>query len=305
MTFPPAGDPRNPPDDRPIGSQPGEGQPFEPLPGQAAPIQAEEPRLVQVRARTTRPIVTYIIIGVTIFAYLLQMATQAGMLTEPFLALARAVFPLSLYNEIVSQGLDRQIIELLFAKINILIEAGQWWRLLTPALLHAGLLHVGFNMYALFSFGPQLENSYGRWRFLALYLLGALGGNTLSFLMTQGNSVGASTAIFGLFAAEFVLIYQNRKIIPQARNLLSNLIGLLVVNLVISLTPGIDLWGHLGGLLAGGAFAWLSGPILDLEADVDGYKLIDRRAKLMPWVAGFVVAAVFLGLAFYRIATAS
>ena len=89
-----------------------------------------------------------------------------------------------------------------------------------------------------------MEGYYGHSRFLLLYIIGAFCGNTLSFVLSPSASLGASTAIFALVAAEGVFIYRNRSMFgTRARSMLSNLVLIVVVNLVIGLQPGIDNWG--------------------------------------------------------------
>jgi rhomboid protease GluP len=138
------------------------------------------------------------------------------------------------------------------AKINKAILDGQFWRFITPAFVHASISHIAFNMIALYSFGRSLEGRLGHFRFLVLYLLAAFAGNVMSFWFTAANSVGASTAVFGLLAAENIFVYQNRKYFGTfARRVFLNTALVAAVNLLIGLTPGIDNWGHLGGLLGG------------------------------------------------------
>jgi len=125
----------------------------------------------------------------------------------------------------------------------------QPWRMLTSAFLHSTtfLPHILFNMYALFVLGPDLERMLGRWRFIALYLLSALGGSVAVLLLSDpfGGVLGASGAIFGLFGALFVI----------QRQLGGNTLQLLLVigaNLVLGfLIPSISWQGHVGGLLVG------------------------------------------------------
>ncbi len=131
------------------------------------------------------------------------------------------------------------------------VATGQYYRLFTAAFLHAGLLHLAFNMFALAQLGPTLESALGRVRFLALYLLSALGGSTLSYLVSGPGTlgVGASGAIFGLFGAYYVVV---RRLGGETRSILT----LLAVNLVITFTvPIIDWRAHLGGLVTGALVA--------------------------------------------------
>ena len=125
----------------------------------------------------------------------------------------------------------------------------EYYRLLTSAFLHDGPTHILFNMWALYVIGPALERWLGRTRFVALYLLSALGGSVLVYLLTPINvpTLGASGAIFGLFGATLVL---SRKLNFDMRWI----VGLIVINLVITfVVPSISWQGHVGGLLTGAA----------------------------------------------------
>lgn len=246
-------------------------------PSQTTPGGVEDPRqrapapqAIRVAMPQSAPYVTYAIIGVTILIYLLQVATDALLQVD--------------------------IPVLFFIKSNELIRSGQVWRLLTPALIHGSFTHIAFNMYALFSFGTSLERYFGHGRFLLLYVLGAFAGNVASFIMTDANSLGASTAVFGLLAAEGVFLYQNRKLFAgQFRSAIGNIIFIAAVNLfVIGSLPGIDNWGHIGGLLGGLAFTWFAGPLWDVEPDmVGGYHLVDRRPVNEVMIGAGIVLAVF------------
>jgi membrane associated rhomboid family serine protease len=134
-----------------------------------------------------------------------------------------------------------------FALIPTAIASGEWYRLLTSAFLHQGVLHIAFNMYALWLVGPQLERALGWPRFLALYLVAGLGGGAASYLLSPLNiaGLGASGAVFGLFGAYFVVA---RRVGANA----SQIGGLIVINLVLGFTlPHIDNWAHIGGLVTG------------------------------------------------------
>jgi membrane associated rhomboid family serine protease len=136
------------------------------------------------------------------------------------------------------------------------VLAGEWWRLLTVTLVHGGLLHLAFNMYALYIVGPFVEAMYGRALFLLFYVLAALAGSTASYLVLANPSVGASGAIFGLFGILAVSTWVHKPALGAGARAISTQIGFLIVlNIVIGFTfPGIDNAAHLGGLAAG---AWL------------------------------------------------
>ena len=122
----------------------------------------------------------------------------------------------------------------------------EWYRLITAAFLHGGVMHLLFNGYAMYLLGQQLERWLGHGRFLALWVAGALAGSVTSALFVPGQlSVGASGAIFALFGAVFVL---GRRLRLDMRMILV----LLALNLGITfLVPGISWTAHIGGLVAG------------------------------------------------------
>jgi membrane associated rhomboid family serine protease len=138
-----------------------------------------------------------------------------------------------------------------FANIPFAVAAGQYYRLITAAFLHAGLIHVGLNMVTLVIVGREVESALGRVRFLVLYLASALGGSVCFYLFGSAGAfaLGASTATFGLFGALFVLARARRLDTRQ-------IVMLIAFNLFLGLVvPAIDNLGHVGGLLTGAAVA--------------------------------------------------
>ena len=177
------------------------------------------------RVRAGRPVVTLTIIGLSIASFLLQQAVPDWTTQLAFSPAAGEVQP---------------------------------YRFLTAAFLHdrGNLLHIGFNMYALWLVGPYLEQSLGRWRLVALYLLAAVGGSVgvllfaspvitaTSFAWVSGV-VGASGAVFGLFGAIVVVL---RRLGRDARQI----VVLIAINAVLGfVVPGIAWQAHLGGLVTG------------------------------------------------------
>lgn len=224
------------------------------------------------------------------------MAKRNLYLSHIIIALTVGVYLLQNLSELF---LGYDLLFYLGAKVNPFIMKGQLWRLITPAVLHASFVHIGFNMYALYSLGPSLERIFGGWAFIALYLLGAIWGNTLSFFLSPNPSLGASTAIFGLIAAQGVYIYKNRLMLGSAaRPLLMNILMVVLVNLILGLSPGIDNWAHIGGLLGGLFFAWFTAPSFGITENLFGQRVIVRgnsQPKLV-FAAGIAIpfAAVLL-----------
>jgi len=174
--------------------------------------------------RSTVPIVTYALIGINVLMFVLQS---------------------------VSSGVQRALV--LWSPA---VADGELYRLLTSAFLHYGITHILFNMWALYVVGPPLEMALGKLRFGALYLLSALGGSVLVYLLSDlsAATAGASGAVFGLFGAMFVV---GRKLNMDVRWVIG-IIGLnLAFTFVIPLisSQNISWQGHVGGLVTGAAVA--------------------------------------------------
>lgn len=138
------------------------------------------------------------------------------------------------------------------ALVPYLVAHGEYWRLFTAMWLHGGLLHVAFNMYALYIGGSYLEMIAGKGKYLAIYLVAGVAGNVAVYLLAVPVSVtiGASTAIFGIFGALFTYSLHNRD--SAVGRALSSMGTVILINLVITfVVPGISWQGHVGGLIGG------------------------------------------------------
>lgn len=213
------------------------------------------------KATDGRPLVTYILIGINVVVFGLQMVISgltdqlmyAGIFTSPF-------------------------------------GPAEPWRMLTSAFAHSPTFigHIAFNMYALYICGRVLEPMLGRSRFLALYLVSALGGSVAVLLISSPLSpvVGASGAVFGLFAALFVLMRSRG--IPVVQ------IGILMaINLAIGfIFPGISWEAHVGGLVVGAA-----------SAAVFAYAPKGPKRSAMQWIGTVLLVLLLVALTFWGAST--
>ena len=158
-----------------------------------------------------------------------------------------------------------------------LVGLGEWWRLVTSGFLHAGILHLGMNMYVLYSIGPQMERVLGHLRFAGLYL-GALLAGSLGVMIVSPNAqtLGASGAIFGLLGA--AAAYQWANGIDIRRSGLGMLI-LINVGFTVFFSGYLSVGGHFGGLIGGAAL---------------GYALVWLEQRKQPVAIGLLAAAVFM-----------
>ena len=130
------------------------------------------------------------------------------------------------------------------------VKAGEIYRLITCAFLHSGIIHLLFNMYALYVIGHQVETYIGKFKFTVIYLISAISGSLMSAIFTDAMSVGASGAIFGLLGSLLYFGYHYRLYLGDV--LRSQIIPLIIANLALGfILPGVDNAAHIGGLIGG------------------------------------------------------
>lgn len=237
--------PNNPQDKRPQRR---------PHPLERRPQPEHEPERPRSRAtlhiRTVRPWLTYglIVVNVLIFAI-------------GFLDVARQ-------QQLFFYGVNNR---------SLVLVEGEYFRLFTAMFLHAGLAHLIFNMLSLYYIGAAVEAMFGHVRFALVYFLGGALGSILSAIMSDVLSVGASGAVFAVFGAQIVHLYNHRKLLGEAgRAQLRTLILIAAMNFSVGVFSAIspegvriDNWGHLGGFIGGIVMAWYIAPFYLLERHPD------------------------------------
>lgn len=189
----------------------------------------EDKKLAKVFMGNDKPVVTTILIALNVIMFLLSVFDYSFVINT-------------------------------FANYYLNVKNGEIYRLITAAFVHANVLHIFFNMYALYALGPQIEKFYGRKRYLLIYLGSALLGSLLSVVLTNNVSVGASGAIFGLFGSMLYFGYKYRATLDGF--LRSGIIPVIVINLLLGfMIPGIDVYGHIGGLLGGLVLSYAFGVV--------------------------------------------
>jgi len=184
-----------------------------------------------IKSASDEPVVTYVLIAVNVLAFLGSLAGGGAVATRGG-------------GSVIDNG----------ALFGPDVANGEYWRLVTSGFLHAGLIHIAFNMYLLYILGTLLEPSIGRVRFLVLYFTSLLGGSLGALLVSPDSlTVGASGAVFGLMGGA-VVIMRARGFDPMA----SGIPALIALNLLITFVfPGIAIGGHIGGLVAGVVAAYV------------------------------------------------
>lgn len=221
--------------------------------------QQHEPEIVRpstLRIDTSPPIITYLLLTINVIMWVVE-ESQGG-----------------------SGNID--VLIRMGAKVNGLIAQGEYWRLLTPIFLHGSFEHLLFNSLALYLWGRYIEGLFGKVKYLGIYILAGLAGSLASYIMSPSVSIGASGAIFGLFGT--LLYFRARQ-----RELYNKIFGIQVV-IIIGLNlfngfvqPGIDNWGHVGGLIGG-----------FLAAHAVGL-LGENELKVRKVLAGILLVCLFAG----------
>ena len=172
----------------------------------------------------------------------------------------------------------------------LLVQNGEVWRILTSAFLHVGLIHLVVNMYSLAIIGTLVDTLIGKWKFLFIYFISAIGGNLLSLVFSQANvvSVGASGALFGLMGALLYFGYHYRLYLSEA--IRNQIIPIILINLLIGfIVPGIDNVAHIGGLIGG----YLASMAFGIENKSEKRDMINGWIVLILYIA-FLSCVVFL-----------
>ena len=200
-------------------------------------------------------ILTYILIGILIFIYLLGFIFGQNNIINKF----------ALYGPYIR-------------------EYHEYYRLITGAFLHGNIIHLGFNCYALYIVGKQIESFYGKAKFIYIYFFSLLCGSLLIIALSENPSVGASGAIFGLMGSLLYFGYYYRVYIGSTWK--DNILPVILFNLALGfILPNIDFLGHIGGLIGG---------ILASMAVGLKYKRTNRDT-----INGIVISIIFLGFLIY------
>ncbi|MCA1008620.1 rhomboid family intramembrane serine protease [Rhodococcus hoagii] len=231
-----------------------------------------------VRSQLPTPVVTYALIALNVLIFAItalqaqSLMDNGGGVVNRFTGVA--TFDSPLFGWMV---LD-----------SFAVAQGEWFRVIGSGFLHFGLIHLAVNMFALWVLGRDTEIVLGRSRYLAVYLISLLGGSAsaLMFESPYAFTAGASGAIFGIMGAQAVLLLRMRRSPTPV-------LAVIGINVIISLTvPGISLWGHMGGLVAGAAAT----AVLVYAPTGQRTPADVARARQLGWAGLATVAVLVVGL---------
>ena len=200
------------------------------------------------------PMITYMLIAINIVLYVIPIL-------------------LGNYEELVNN----------YGVLGSAIRNGEYYRLITGIFLHGNLPHLLFNCYALFVIGTQIENFFGKIKYLIIYLFSGLMGSLFSIIFANYLSIGASGAIFGLMGSLLYFGYHYRVYLGNV--IKSQILPLIILNLLLGLLPGIDNFAHIGGLLGG--------TIISIGVGVKD------KSSTFEKINGLIISGIFLAFAIY------
>lgn len=215
--------------------------------------------------KNKKPIITLTIISINVIVFLLMYVLGDGSLSS---------------KTLINFG----------ANYLPLTKSGEYYRLLTSAFLHIGIVHLILNMYSLFVIGTSIEYFYGKLKYILIYLYSALIGSLFTVILSSNNTVaaGASGAIFGLLGALFYFGYHYRGYIGNA--IISQVIPIILFNLFFGfITPGIGNAAHIGGLIGGYIISMATG--FDKEKD---------QSKIHGTVISIILLVFLTYISFFR-----
>ncbi len=269
-------------------------------------LRSERPRLRPLPIPLSKPIVTQMLVGINVLVWVAVTLYTTARYGGNLINVAIGSDP-ALDNALLDVGALANAClaapgHALQAEFGC-IGGNQWWRLFTAMFLHGGLVHVGFNSWALYVLGREAEQLYGRLRFLVIYLLSGLAGSVLSMSISPqlGHiSVGASGAIFGILGLLLAYYFRYRNQLGAAgRSQLYNILLVAGLNLFLSSQlKSIDNWAHTGGMIGGIILGLLLAPVYAVVNPMSGPpRLADKLSLPLQWavVGGYIVA---LGLLF-------
>ena len=221
--------------------------------GMRCPECSRQTTKVRTAANIRRdPQLTYALIAINVIVFVAMAASGGGFVSRGG-------------GEVFQNG----------ALAAVFVADGEWWRIITAGFLHAGILHLAFNMYFLWFLGNLMEPEIGKLRFAIIYFVSLLGGSFGALLLSpDAFTVGASGAVFGAMGAAIIAM-RARGIDPMQSGLGMTLLLNLGITFVI---PGISIGGHLGGLVAGGIVGYLM------------FEVAERRRIAMTPVVGVCIA---------------
>ncbi|MBQ6539264.1 MAG: rhomboid family intramembrane serine protease [Bacilli bacterium] len=200
----------------------------------------------------------------------------------PYITIALIVINVLIYFGTTLTGTYDKIVND-FCVYGPAIRDGEYYRIITGMFLHGNILHLFFNCWVLYIIGSQLESFIGKFKYAIIYFIAGISGSLFSMIFSHSASIGASGAIFGLMGALIYFGYHYR--VYLGNYVKTQLIPLVVLNLIIGMSPGIDNFAHIGGLIGG--------TIATMALGIDGKSTTFEKTN------GLIITILFLAFSIY------
>jgi len=227
-------------------------------PARARAVKAADSRIDFERGMRRIPPVIVLIIAVNVAVFAWEIAS--------------GVFVTS--KEMIEAGLRGASLIDAGALVQAKVFGGEWWRMVTAMFLHGGFDRIIGNMIVLYIVGMAAEHAFGSTRMLLVYFAGGLAGSALSVLASPGPSVGASGAVFGVLSAVVVTLYRHQKHFYVRDKRIGIVLAAWAGYQLLTgfLTPFVDNFAHLGGILGGALAAMVLDSRLTAESELRAVK---------------------------------
>jgi rhomboid protease GluP len=186
-----------------------------------------------------------------------------------------------LVMELVGGSTNAEVLIIFGALERELVFSGQWWRMVSSAFLHIGVLHLLVNSYTLYQLGPFIESFFGQSKFIATYVLTAVSASVVSILFSPSISAGASGALFGLIGLLLGNAWAQKRYTLDLPIDEMQLIPFVIFNLAIGfINPQINNWAHIGGLVGGILLGYIFDPAISFDPS--------RMKKILPTILRYI-----------------
>ncbi len=218
-----------------------------------------------------------------------KIKKSSALVTKLIIITIIIIFILEIILTFRTNDFGRTLI-FLGAKWNPAIGEGEYWRLISCALLHGNLIHLLLNIVGLYAFGSEVELIFGRKKYFIILLFSTYSASLSSYFFSNNVSIGASGALFGIVGSLIIFYYLHRKVFSFAELRFKSMYTIIIINIIVGLLiPIIDNFAHIGGLIAGGITSFIITPKYNIVISENNEVFIDKKNKQTFEIVGLLI----------------
>lgn len=207
-----------------------------------------------------------------------------------------AIIIMYIIEVLLNAYISEKALIILGAKWNTGITDGEYWRFLTPSLLHGNIIHLFLNFAALQIFGKELESLYGTFRYFILCILSSWGSILASYTFSNELAIGASGIVFGIIGGLIIFFYRQREKVTGANLRFKSMYTLVIINIILGFTiPRIDNSAHLGGLATGLLCGYFISPEYQIvKNEIENKLFVEKKKDITRVISGLFLLITIL-----------